>query len=313
MEIDRRKNFKFSGWEPEFGTSDSGKTEAEGTETPILGTSASELHNEFFSSVTKTYSKHKNCSILLKLLQLKYRSPEMESQLEEPWWRYYKDNKFPLIDGLLYHREKHTSALTVIDSDHISLILQQLHDCPYMGHMIKDRNKERVTSTAWWPQWEQELSKYINTCERCQKENRNHGKRYGLLKHIEELKHPWETINMHWVTVLVSGGKESFKAFQVIVDIYSKNVSDRDQKLTSAFLTNLYYILSAKLAFSTAYHPQTDGLAERTIQTMEEIIRRFCAYGMEYKDHEGYTHDWVTLVPAVQLAYNTSQHSTTGR
>ncbi|MBW0521045.1 hypothetical protein O181_060760 [Austropuccinia psidii MF-1] len=33
---------------------------------------------------------------------------------------------------------------------------------------------------------------------------------------------------------------------------------------------------------------------------------------MEYKDHEGYTHDWVTLLPTVQLAYNTSQHSTTG-
>ncbi|MBW0528502.1 hypothetical protein O181_068217 [Austropuccinia psidii MF-1] len=42
------------------------------------------------------------------------------------------------------------------------------------------------------------------------------------------------------------------------------------------------------------------------IQTMEDIIRRFCAYGMEYKDH-----DWFTLLPAVQLAYNTSQHSTT--
>ncbi|MBW0466073.1 hypothetical protein O181_005788 [Austropuccinia psidii MF-1] len=34
---------------------------------------------------------------------------------------------------------------------------------------------------------------------------------------------------------------------------------------------------------------------------------------MEYKDHEGYTHDWFTLRPAVQLAYNTSQHSTTGK
>ncbi|MBW0479379.1 hypothetical protein O181_019094 [Austropuccinia psidii MF-1] len=46
---------------------------------------------------------------------------------------------------------------------------------------------------------------------------------------------------------------------------------------------------------------------------MEDILRRFCAYGMEYKDHEGYTHDWVTLLPAVQLAYNTSQHSSTGK
>ncbi|MBW0462844.1 hypothetical protein O181_002559 [Austropuccinia psidii MF-1] len=33
---------------------------------------------------------------------------------------------------------------------------------------------------------------------------------------------------------------------------------------------------------------------------------------MEYKDHEGYTHDWVTPLPEVQLAYNTSQHYTTG-
>ncbi|MBW0577847.1 hypothetical protein O181_117562 [Austropuccinia psidii MF-1] len=46
---------------------------------------------------------------------------------------------------------------------------------------------------------------------------------------------------------------------------------------------------------------------------MEDILRMFCAYGMKYKDHEGYTHDWVTLLPAVQLAYNTSQHSTTGK
>ncbi|MBW0576720.1 hypothetical protein O181_116435, partial [Austropuccinia psidii MF-1] len=29
-----------------------------------------------------------------------------------------------LVDGLIYHREKHTSALTVVDRDHISLILQ---------------------------------------------------------------------------------------------------------------------------------------------------------------------------------------------
>ncbi|MBW0573395.1 hypothetical protein O181_113110 [Austropuccinia psidii MF-1] len=46
---------------------------------------------------------------------------------------------------------------------------------------------------------------------------------------------------------------------------------------------------------------------------MEDILRRFCAYGMEYKDNEVYTHDWVSLLPDVQLAYNTSQHSTTGK
>ncbi|MBW0564130.1 hypothetical protein O181_103845 [Austropuccinia psidii MF-1] len=215
-----------------------------------------------------------------------------------------------------------------------------------MGHMSEDRTKERVASTAWCLKWEQELSEYINTCERCQKENIKHGKKYGLLQHIEEPKHPWETINMDWVTGLFPGGKENFNACLIIVNSFRKSmrflpchkedtamnnallfwnniisncgvpkiiISDRDPKFTSEFWTNWYNMLRTKLAFSTAYHLQTDGLAERMIQTMEDILTRFCAYGMKYKDHEGYTHDWVTLLPAVQLAYNTSQHSTTGK
>ncbi|MBW0590518.1 hypothetical protein O181_130233 [Austropuccinia psidii MF-1] len=119
---------------------------------------------------------------------------------------------------------------------------------------------------------------------------------------------------MDWVTGLFPGGKDNFNAFLIIVDRSSKIIiSDRDPKFTSEFWTSLYDILGTKLAFSTSYHPQADGLAERMIQTMEDILRRFCACGMEYKDHEGYTHDWVTLLPAVQLAYNTSQNSTTGK
>ncbi|MBW0533178.1 hypothetical protein O181_072893 [Austropuccinia psidii MF-1] len=113
MKIDRRKNLKFSEWAPEFGTLDSDSTKPGGTETPIWGISSSELHNNVSSSVTKAYAKHKQCSIMLKLLQPK---------------------------------EKHTSALTVIDRDHISLILQERHDCPYMGHMSEDRTKHQGKS-----------------------------------------------------------------------------------------------------------------------------------------------------------------------
>ncbi|MBW0470558.1 hypothetical protein O181_010273 [Austropuccinia psidii MF-1] len=151
--------------------------------------------------------------------------------------------------------------------------------------------------------------------------------------------YPWETINMDWVTGFVPGGKENFNAYFIIFDRFRKGVrclpchkedtsmdtvllfwnniiftcgvpkiiiSYRAPKFTSEFWTNLYDMLGTKLAFCTAYHPQKDGLAERMIQTMEDILRSFCAYGMEYKDHEGYIHDWVTLLPAVQLAYNTS-------
>ncbi|MBW0493549.1 hypothetical protein O181_033264 [Austropuccinia psidii MF-1] len=157
MEIDRRKNFRFSEWALASGTPDIGNTDSDGTETPILGISSSELHTEFFNTVMKTYAKHKQCGIFLQLLQQKYRRPQLEYQLEEPWLRDYKDNKSFLIDGLLYHRWKHTSALTIIDRENISLLLQECHDCPYMGHMSEARTKERVVRTALWPKCKQEL------------------------------------------------------------------------------------------------------------------------------------------------------------
>ncbi|MBW0472271.1 hypothetical protein O181_011986 [Austropuccinia psidii MF-1] len=224
LEVDSRKNFRFSEWAPGSGTLDSEDTESKGTETPILGIRSSELHIELLSAIMKVYAKYKQCGIFLQLLQQKYKSPELESQLEEPWLRDYKDNKFFLLDGLLYHREKDKSSLTVVDRDHISWILQECHDCPFMGPISEDRTKKRVPSTAWWAKWKQELSEYINTCEKYQKENRKHGKKYGLLQHIEEPKHPWETINMDWVTVLVPGGKENSNACLVLGDRYSQSV-----------------------------------------------------------------------------------------
>ncbi|MBW0469675.1 hypothetical protein O181_009390 [Austropuccinia psidii MF-1] len=79
MEIDRKKNFRFSQWEPGRGTLDSGNTDSGGTETPILGISSSELNKKFFNAVMKTYAKHKQCGILLQPLQQRYRRPELES------------------------------------------------------------------------------------------------------------------------------------------------------------------------------------------------------------------------------------------
>ncbi|MBW0490089.1 hypothetical protein O181_029804 [Austropuccinia psidii MF-1] len=70
-------------------------------------------------------------------------------------------------------------------------------------------------------------------------------------------------------------------------------------------------MLGTKPEFPTAYHPQKDGLAENKIKNLEDMSRIFCGYGMEYKDHEGYTLELVTLIPVVQLAYKTSVHSVT--
>ena len=49
-------------------------------------------------------------------------------------------------------------------------------------------------------------------------------------------------------------------------------VSDRDPRFTSRFWPSLQYALGTKLRFSTAFHPQTDGQSERTIQTLEDML-----------------------------------------
>ncbi|MBW0497874.1 hypothetical protein O181_037589 [Austropuccinia psidii MF-1] len=119
---------------------------------------------------------------------------------------------------------------------------------------------------------------------------------------------------MDWVTALPPGGDRSYNACVVLVDRYSKTpiflpchkddtaidtaimicnkgishtglsqniISDRDPKFTSVLWTNLHSFLGTKVSFSTAYYPQTDGLAETMIQTLEDMIRRFCAYALE--------------------------------
>ncbi|MBW0545984.1 hypothetical protein O181_085699 [Austropuccinia psidii MF-1] len=66
--------------------------------------------------------------------------------------------------------------------------------------------------------------------------------------------------------------------------LFQNIISDRDPKFTSALWENLHNLFGTELSFSTAYHPQTD-------------------------DSDGFTHDWCTLIPALELAYKTSIHS----
>ncbi|MBW0584654.1 hypothetical protein O181_124369 [Austropuccinia psidii MF-1] len=64
--------------------------------------------------------------------------------------------------------------------------------------------------------------------------------------------------------------------------IFTNIISDREPNFTSALWKNLYQLFGTKLSFATAYHPQTDGLAERMIQTLEDMVRIF-SLELEYK------------------------------
>ncbi|MBW0567684.1 hypothetical protein O181_107399 [Austropuccinia psidii MF-1] len=205
---------------------------------------------------------------------------------------------------------------------------------------------EKTKTCAWWPSWRKDVIEYWHSCDRCQKANRATGKRFGFMIHIPEPSTPWKVVHMDWVAALLPCGEKSYNSCLFIVDRYRKTtiflpchkaetamdtalviwnrvishsglfkniISDRDPKCTSALLTNLHKVLGTKLSFSIAYHSQTNGLAERMIQTLKNMNRRFCAYGLELKDSDGFTHDWCTLIPALELAYKTSINASTGK
>ncbi|MBW0511501.1 hypothetical protein O181_051216 [Austropuccinia psidii MF-1] len=118
---------------------------------------------------------------------------------------------------------------------------------------------------------------------------------------------------MDWVTALPPSGDRSYNACLVILDRYRKSpiflpchkdktatlllwnrlisntglfdniIVERDPKFTYALWTNIHRLFGTKLSISTEYHPQTDGLAEIMIQNLEDMIGRFCAYGLELK------------------------------
>ncbi|XP_074346424.1 uncharacterized protein LOC141685206 [Apium graveolens] len=74
-------------------------------------------------------------------------------------------------------------------------------------------------------------------------------------------------------------------------------VSDRDTRFTSHFWKGFQQAWGTRLNFSTAYHPQTDGQSERTIQILKDMLR---AYALEW------TGDWDKYLYLVEFAYNNS-------
>nr|GEY91265.1 putative reverse transcriptase domain-containing protein [Tanacetum cinerariifolium] len=77
-------------------------------------------------------------------------------------------------------------------------------------------------------------------------------------------------------------------------------ISDCDSRFTSRFWQSMQEALGTRLDMSTAYHPQTDGQSEHTIQTLEDMLR-VCVL-----DFKG---SWDVHLPLVQISYNNSYHS----
>jgi hypothetical protein len=80
-------------------------------------------------------------------------------------------------------------------------------------------------------------------------------------------------------------------------------ISDQDPRFTSRLWPSLQWAMGTKLNLSTAFHPQTDGQSERTIQTLEDLLRS-CV--LEFGGN------WEDLLPLVEFTYNNSHQTTIG-
>ncbi|MBW0501254.1 hypothetical protein O181_040969 [Austropuccinia psidii MF-1] len=112
--------------------------------------------------------------------------------------------------------------MALTDRDLINTILHEFHDSVVSGHLSEDRTLERAKTCTWWPNWRKHVPKYCQTCDRCQKEIRSTGKKFGIMIQIQEPKFPLEIVHMDWVTALPLVGDIGYNACLALVDRYSK-------------------------------------------------------------------------------------------
>ncbi|KAL0295705.1 UNVERIFIED_CONTAM: Transposon Tf2-11 polyprotein [Sesamum calycinum] len=173
-----------------------------------------------------------------------------------------KSNFSVRADGVMVNGER----VGVPDVDGLrKKILQEAHNAPYAMHPGTTKMYRNLKPYYWWQTMKKDVAEFVAKCDSLDK--------------LAEL-YVSEIVKLHGVPVSI--------------------VSDRDPRFTSRFWGSLQGALGTKLHFSTAFHPQTDGQSERTIQTLEDMMR---ACIMEFKGN------WDDHLPLMEFAYNNSFHS----
>ncbi|GKD75961.1 putative reverse transcriptase domain-containing protein [Tanacetum coccineum] len=138
-----------------------------------------------------------------------------------------------------------------------AVIMHESHKSKCSIHLGSDKMYHDLKKLYWWPNMKAEIATYVSKCLSYTKVKAEHQKPSGLLEtdSMEKLTRQYlkEVISRHEVPVLI--------------------IFERDSRFTSHFWQLLQKALGTQLDMSTAYHPQTDGQTERTIQTLEDMLR----------------------------------------
>ncbi|GJX36051.1 reverse transcriptase domain-containing protein [Tanacetum coccineum] len=212
------------------------------------------------------------------------------------------------------------------------LVMHESHKSKYSIHPGSDKMYQDLKLLYWWPNMKADIATYVSKCLTCAKVKAEHQKPSGLLQQPEIPVWKWERITMDFVSGLPRT-PSGYDTIWVIVDRLTKSahflpmkktdsmekltrlylkeivcrhgvpvsiILDRDSHFTSNFWRSLQKALGTNLDMSTAYHPQTDGQSERTIQTLEDMLRA-CVID--------FGNSWDRHLPLVEFSYNNSYHA----
>ncbi|GJT57173.1 putative reverse transcriptase domain-containing protein [Tanacetum coccineum] len=179
------------------------------------------------------------------------------------------------------------------------LIMHESHKSKYSIHPGSDKMYQDLKKLYWWPNMKAIIVEYVGKCLTCSRVKAECQKPSSLLVQPEIPMWKWEKITMDFVIKLpkTSNGHEHLVSrHEVPISI----ISDHDSHFTSRFWQSLQSALGTQLDMSTAYHPETDGQSERTIQTLKDMLRYYVIdFGKEWEKH----------LPLVEFSYNNSYHA----
>nr|GEV47860.1 putative reverse transcriptase domain-containing protein [Tanacetum cinerariifolium] len=185
------------------------------------------------------------------------------------------------------------------------LIMHESHKSKYSIHPGSTKIYQDLRKLYWWPNMKADIATYVSQCLTCAKVKAEHLKPSGLLQQPKIPEWKWENVTMDFLTGLPRTPC-GYDSIWVIVDRLTKSThflpkkkTDSIEKLAELYLKEIMS-LGTQLDLSTAYHPKMDGQRERTIQTLEDMLRACVIdFGSSWDKH----------LPLVEFSYNNSYHA----
>ncbi|GKA69837.1 putative reverse transcriptase domain-containing protein [Tanacetum coccineum] len=167
-------------------------------------------------------------------------------------------------------------------------------------HPGSDKMYQDMKKLYWWPNMKADIATYVSRCLTCAKVKAKHQRPSGLLVQPKIPEWKWDNITMDFVTKLPKTS-QGYDTIWVIVDRLTKSAIFTPMRETDPMDKLVKKnALGTNLDMSTAYHPQTDGQSERTIQTLEDMLRA-CVID--------FGKGWVNHLLLVEFSYNNSYHA----